>query len=97
MSDPTTAMRMPPTVEDLEIALVHSLAMFGEATDALRMAGFAVTHPSIGRRDRLAAIRQAMIATRQAEYRLPLLHDELTTLLRRLDPLSDMLPEAQPQ
>jgi hypothetical protein len=93
MSDPEQAIRLPPTIEDMEVALVHSLALLSASADDLTCAGYTVTHPHACRRSRLGGVRSAIIAAREMEHRLSILQDELMTLLRRLDPLSEMLPE----
>jgi hypothetical protein len=79
------------TIEDLEFGLINSLALLSASADAIKIAGFAATHQGIGRRDRLTALREVMIALREMDHRLPLLEMELRGLIRHLDPQSEML------
>ena len=88
---------LPRTIEDLHAGLEHFLAEFARASDRLRVAGYAITNDSATRRNQILAIREALLAAEDAHNRLPQIVGELNGLLRRIDPCSEMLPEALPQ
>jgi hypothetical protein len=93
MREPMNNTRHGSTVdiEDIEFGLQHSLALVGSSGDSLRTAGYAITNSIISRRDRLLALRHAMLALDELEHRIPLLRDELRAMVRLLDPHSELL------